>query len=126
LEQEEAIWLEQPKLETVPADFGLSVGFGLSNLPDDYRRKVVNVTGYYQMLAYLVIFDSLDEELAALPFGYRIAKTWEALEPMVMRERLERGDRYSYMNAFEVLVRRLGSIAATDMHKKYGMSIESS
>jgi hypothetical protein len=101
--KEERIWDELPSCET---------DLGVMYLPPTIRSVVVEVATFYQMLAYLVAFNVVDERLAILPVHYRLQKTWAALYPFVERERILRGGYYTYLNTLEEFAKH---VAAQDM-----------
>lgn len=60
---------------------------GISNLPDDVRRAVLNVTYYYQSFAFLIAFGILDEEKVLAVVRLRLLHVWAAVQPFVIAER---------------------------------------
>lgn len=60
---------------------------GISGLPESARTAVLNVAYYYQVFAFLIGFEILDETKVLAVLRIRIINTWGALKPYAMVER---------------------------------------
>jgi hypothetical protein len=98
LTEEEQLWKELPQAS--PDD-------GFAGLPSPLRDHVLNVSNYYQTLAYLSLLGVVDDKVAVLPLHYRALKTWQAIEPFVLRERIIRGDELAFFNVLEEFIRKV-------------------
>jgi hypothetical protein len=80
-------------------------GDGISNLPLDARKAVSTVISFYITLGAYVAFGLADEKIVIQLFGYRAGQSWNALEPLILREReIRQGGAYASL--FEDLVCR--------------------
>jgi hypothetical protein len=79
----------------------------VSDLPEELGKGLQNACSVYQMLAYLIALDVVDERLAILPIHHRILRTWQVAEPFIQAEREKRGYQLSYLNLFEALAMRV-------------------
>ena len=65
---------------------------GISELPPEVRKSVVNVAFYFQTFAFLVGFGILDErKLFMTALRVRIVNVWRSIEPYVLTERSKHG-----------------------------------
>ncbi|GAA0925885.1 MULTISPECIES: DUF4760 domain-containing protein [Streptomyces violaceusniger group] len=106
---------EQRLWERLPPEPSAERGF--SGLEEPLRSDAYEVCTYYQMLAYLVAFDVIEEDLIFLAVHYRLLKTWEVVEPYVLAERRARGDFYSFMNFFEELALMTSQKSTADVYR---------
>ncbi len=60
---------------------------GISGLPESARAAVLNVAYYFQVFAFLIGFEIVDEAKVMSVVRLRVIQTWEALEPYVLVER---------------------------------------
>ncbi|GGM14894.1 hypothetical protein GCM10010129_68880 [Streptomyces fumigatiscleroticus] len=91
---------------------------GISGLPQHVRDDVYRVCGFYQMLAYLVAFRVVEEDLVFLATHYRLLRTWETVRPYAVTERRLRGDAYSYLNFFEDLALLTRTKSSQDVYDR--------
>jgi hypothetical protein len=103
LRQEEVLWQELPQQDQ---------DLPFSGLPQPLRNQAQEVATFYQTVSYIVALGVVDERLAILPLQYRAPKTWAAVRPFVVNERVRRNDPRSFLNAFEDFVHL---IRATDV-----------
>ncbi|MFD5539845.1 hypothetical protein ACFWIJ_19025 [Streptomyces sp. NPDC127079] len=89
---------------------------GISGLEQPIRDDVYHVCAFYQMLAYLVAFRVVDEDLVFLATHYRILRTWETVRPYALAERHIRGDPYAYLNFFEDLAALTRAKSSQDVY----------
>ncbi|WP_157430524.1 DUF4760 domain-containing protein [Actinomadura macra] len=61
-------------------------GNGLSGLPDEARRAVLDIAYYFQNLILVWRLSLLDEQVLAT-MGIRFLRVWDAIAPFVERER---------------------------------------
>ncbi len=91
---------------------------GVSGLEQPLQDDVYRVCAFYQMLAYLVAFRVVEEDLVFLATHYRILRTWDTIRPYAVAERSLRGDPYSYLNFFEDLVVMTRSKSSQDIYNR--------
>jgi hypothetical protein len=60
---------------------------GLSDVPDDARIGVMNVCYFFQSIAYLVVYEIMNEEQVILVLRSPIKNAWLALRPLIEAER---------------------------------------
>jgi hypothetical protein len=65
---------------------------GLAGLPDDVRLAVNTVNNYFGTLGSLIIQGILQESEAVIMVGYAADQLWKKLEPLIMAERISRGN----------------------------------
>jgi hypothetical protein len=78
--KEMAIWREAPSI---------GPGVAVSQLPEPLREQVYTVGLFYSTVAYLVVLNAVDDQLATLPVHYRAVRTWDAIMPFVLEERAQ-------------------------------------
>lgn len=98
LAMEESLWKELRDLDP-------KVGF--SGLPSSIRGTAYEVCNYYQTISYLSSLRITDNGIAILPTHYRVLKTWNAVEPFILQERLLRDDSLAFFNIFELFVEKV-------------------
>jgi hypothetical protein len=106
LTKEEALWKELPSIDP-------KVGF--SGLPPSIRGTAYEVCNYYQTLSYLASLRITDNGMAILPTHCRVMKTWDAVEPFILQERVLRDDPLAFFNIFEMFVLK---VRGTDINKE--------
>ena len=79
---------------------------GISELPEEARKPVVNVCHYLDHLGFLVHRKMIDLDAVAGLMGHSVLVCWDALEPYIERER-ERRPTPDYARYFEDLVARV-------------------
>jgi hypothetical protein len=82
------------------------VGLGLTNLLADSGDYALRVARFFTWLSGLVFFDIVDEELIVGLLGSPINRSWEALEPYILQERVAQGYPDAYV-FYEDLVCRI-------------------
>jgi hypothetical protein len=102
------------------ADEGLNE-CDVSSLPDETRAAFTRVAAFFITLGAMVVFGVVKESMVVYLFGYRAAKAWRSMEPIIMSERRERHSNYASL--FEDLVARASDNWPPS--EAYGISLHS-
>jgi hypothetical protein len=91
-------------LNVLPTEHEASLG--VTGLPGEARRRVLQVVAFFTGLGGLVFFDIADEEFVVGFLGNRIERAWHALEPYIVQERILENNP-DFVVFFEDLVCRI-------------------
>jgi hypothetical protein len=99
--------------QDLPGEHDPELGF--IGMPEPLRSHMYDVCTLYQSVAYLVIFDVLDADLAYKALYYRMRRTWTVVEPFVQGERRLRGGADTFLNSLERVISAMNDRSRTHL-----------
>ena len=90
---------------------------GLSGLGDDTRVKAIRIVSLFQALAFLVVYEIMEEELVLAAIGPTIRRSWRLLAPFIEAERRQ-PEPLGYYRFFEHLAKREAAFSIDRVYAK--------